>query len=70
MPGSNPSPIIIVNTQRFNNSPSAGTAMTADAAQGSLLKTRTQLAAMTYLRIKRIKRPLYKSGFALDPHRQ
>jgi polygalacturonase len=36
VPGSNPSPIIIVNTQRFNNSPSAGTALTADAAQGSL----------------------------------
>ena len=35
VPGSNPSPIIIVGNQRWNNSPSAGTALTADAAQGS-----------------------------------
>ena len=35
IPGSNPSPMIIVGTQRWNNSPSAGTPLTADAAQGS-----------------------------------
>jgi hypothetical protein len=35
IPGSNPTPIILVGTQRYNNGPSTGTALSVDAAQGA-----------------------------------